>query len=381
MLFRELSLRNFRNYENLSLRFQGGVNIFVGNNGQGKTNLVEALHLLVKGHSFRPGHGEVWLRKMAGSSAEGASLRATVERQGLVSEIALKFNRGHRFFFLDNKRVSGLDLETRFPCVLFSPESLTAIKEGPERRRLLLDEVVISQGEREARWVSEFRRALKSRNRLLKDFQLGIYTETQVHELLDAIDGVYLPAAAALTHARIRLLCALEPLLQEALRFIGPNDLVDISVDYEISEASARAWDLRDILSSLHNRMKSLRKVETSQGTTLVGPHKHEIQFLSAGNDARYFCSQGQQRALILGFKMAQIMYHYRVFQVHPLLLLDDVLSELDPLKGANLLKFLEGIESQIILTTTDIAFPFDFGTRGMAVFRMDTGRVETLRL
>jgi DNA replication and repair protein RecF len=382
MFFRELRLRNFRNYENLSLRFHRGVNLFVGNNGQGKTNLVEAVHLLMKGHSFRPGQSEVWLRHPpGGGTAEGAVVQANIEKQGLANEVSLKLRHGHRHFFLDGKRVTGLDLETRFPCVLFSPESLMVIKEGPERRRQLLDEAVIAQGEREARWVSEFRRALKARNRLLKDHQLGLYTETQVLELLEAIDGVYLPAAAALTHARIRLLCALEPYLREALQFIGPQDFVDISVDYEISENQARAWDLREVLANIDNRMKSLKKAEISSGTTLVGPHKHEIRFLSAGNDVRYFCSQGQQRAVILGFKMAQIMYHYRVFQVHPLLLLDDVLSELDPLKGANLLKFLEGIESQIILTTTDIAFPFDFGAREMAVFRMERAQVEALRL
>lgn len=380
MNFRQLLLRNFRNYEQLHIHLKPGVNIFVGNNGQGKTNLVEALHLLVKGHSFRHGQPEIWLRKTDRGLSEAALVQAQVERAGLISDISLKCTPGHRLFFLDNKRVSGLELQSRFPSVLFSPESLSAIKEGPEQRRLLIDDVVINQGEKEARWVKEFRRVLKSRNRLLKDHQLGLYSETQVTGLLEALDGVYLPIAAALTHARIRLLSALEPDLKEALSFIGPTDLVDISVDYEISEQRATHWDLREVLECLGNRLKSLRKSELQSATTLVGPHKHEIHFLSAGNDARYFCSQGQQRALILGFKMAQIMYHYRVFRVHPLLLLDDVLSELDPTKGANLLKFLEGIRSQIILTTTDIAFPFDFGARTLSVFRMNQGAVETLR-
>jgi DNA replication and repair protein RecF len=379
MYFRKLQLRNFRNYDSLEARLQPGVNIFVGYNGQGKTNLIEAIHLLAKGHSFRPGQQEVWLRKNASGVAEAAIISAEVDKAGMVSEISLKATSHHRMFFLDNKRVSGIDLQTRFPLVLFSPESLSAIKEGPEQRRQLIDDVVVSQGEREAKWVKEFKRALRSRNRLLKDYQLGLYTETQVERLLEAVDGVYLPIAAALTHARIRLLTALEPYLREALQFIGSKDFVDISVDYEISESHARDYDLRQILEALHNRLKSLKKNELEAGTTLVGPHKHEIHFLSAGNDARYFCSQGQQRALILGFKMAQIMYHHRVFRVHPLLLLDDVLSELDPIKGANLLRFLEGIQSQIILTTTDIAFPFDFGAKGLTVYRMNMGQVENL--
>ena len=111
-----------------------------------------------------------------------------------------------------------------------------------------------------------------------------------------------------------------------------------------------------------------------------MGPHKHDVTFRMGKTDTRFFASQGQQRAIILGFKMAQIMYHHRVFQVHPLLLLDDVLSELDPVKGANLLRFLEGIKSQILLTTTDISFPFDFAQKGMAVHQLELGRIESLR-
>ncbi len=380
MFFKKLVLRNFRNYDNLEIHLKPGVNILVGNNGHGKTNLIEALHLLVNGQSFRPGQQEIWLKKTEHRICEAAFLKVEVDSDGLQNEIMMKVTPAHRMLYVDGKRTTGIDLQSKFPSVLFSPESLSAIKEGPDQRRLLLDDVVITQGEREAHWVKEFRRALKSRNRLLKDYQLGLYSETQMNSLLEAIDGVYLPIAAALTHARIRLLTALEPHLQEALSFIGPRDLVDISVDYLVSDQSARDWDLREVLDALHNRLKSLKKNELEAGTTLVGPHKHEIHFLSAGNNARYFCSQGQQRALILGFKMAQIMYHYRVFRVHPLLLLDDVLSELDPIKGANLLKFLEGIQSQIILTTTDIAFPFDFGSRGLTVYRMNMGQVETLR-
>jgi DNA replication and repair protein RecF len=229
--------------------------------------------------------------------------------------------------------------------------------------------------------VGEFKNALRTRNRLLKDFKEGIYSSQQVVQLLEAFDEIYLPIAARLTHARIQRLKALEPFLKKAALFISPQDLVDISVDYEISQNSARDWELGEVHESLRNRLKTLRNSELSTATTLVGPHKHQVNFLSGRNDARYFCSQGQQRAVILGFKMAQIMYHYQVFQIHPLLLLDDVLSELDPVKGANLLKFLEGIQSQILLTTTDISFPFEFSSQGMSVYRLSQGVVEEIRV
>ncbi|MGE0763226.1 MAG: DNA replication/repair protein RecF [Bdellovibrionales bacterium] len=378
MHFSRLRLKNFRNYQDLELQFNPGVNIFVGQNGQGKTNLVEALHLLVKGDSFRAGLPEVWLRKVEEGHADFATLQASVHKAGLSNELEMRYHGGKRQFFVDQKKVISNILPERYPAVLFSPESLAAIKEGPDQRRQLIDDALMSHGE--GARVTDFKRALRSRNRLLRDFKAGIYQETQILELLEAFDQVYLPLAAKLASERIRRLNELEPLIRDAVRSIAPEDLGDISVDYEISDRSAREYDLHEILQTMRNRLKLLRKSELSYGASLVGPHKHEVHFLSAGNDARYFCSQGQQRALILGFKMAQIMYHYSTFQVHPLLLLDDVLSELDPHKGANLLKFLEGIRSQILLTTTDISFPFEFGNKGMSVYRMKSGAVEELR-
>lgn len=379
MHFSQLSFRNFRNFESVGVRLNPGVNIFLGNNGQGKTNLVEGLHLLVKGTSFRHGQGDVFLRKIPGGRAEQASVHGTVDRGGLLSELCFKCQTGHKSFTQDGKKVAASALPERYPAVLFSPESLIAIKEGPDQRRLLIDDALQSMGGRDGHRVPDFRRALRSRNRMLKDFKAGIYSENQVAALLEAFDEVYIPISATLAMSRLQLLKAMEPKIRDAVRFIS-EDLVDISVDYEISDLSAKEWDLSAIIEAHRNRLKLLRKSELSVGTSLVGAHKHEISFLSGGNDARYFCSQGQQRTLILGFKMAQIMYHHSVFQIHPLLLLDDVLSELDPNKGANLLKFLESVRSQILLTSTDISFPFEFAAQGMSVFRLNAGVAEEMR-
>jgi DNA replication and repair protein RecF len=108
-----------------------------------------------------------------------------------------------------------------------------------------------------------------------------------------------------------------------------------------------------------------------------VGPQRHDIRVLFAGKDSRFFCSQGQQRALILSFKMAQILYHYRAHQVYPFLLLDDVLSELDPVRRSNLVTFLKDIPAQIFITTTDLSFTMNFGDRRLSVFRIHQGTVQ----
>ena len=152
---------------------------------------------------------------------------------------------------------------------------------------------------------------------------------------------------------------------------------MDISVEYVISGQNARHWSRSDLLSAMHNRAVELRDRELATGLSLVGPQRHDIRVLFAGKDSRFFCSQGQQRALILSFKMAQILYHYRAYQVYPFLLLDDVLSELDPARRSNLVKFLRDVPAQIFLTTTDLSFSMDFGGRPIHIFRIENGSVE----
>jgi len=375
-IIESIRLFHFRNFERLDLSLHQGVNVFVGENGQGKTNLIEAIALAMNGSSFRPGRLDVLVRHGHGRSR----IECQVKTAEGMSQIEVLLENSKKILSVNAKRISTNELRRRFPLVVFSPESLASIKDGPEQRRLLLDEVVQTSFPSESHTLPDFKRCLITRNRLLLDYKNGLYDESQVSDLLNAINEIYLPAAIHLTLVRIKALKALYPYLQEAIAFIFNDRPVDISVNYVISSESAWNWDSDEIAHSISNRLKSLRKSELESGISLVGPHKHDIQFLSAGNDARYFCSQGQQRGIILGFKMAQIMYHYSAFHTHPLLLLDDVLSELDPTRGHQLLKFLERIRSQILLTTTDIGFPFDFGAQGLAVRKLDTGLIQELR-
>ena len=151
--------------------------------------------------------------------------------------------------------------------------------------------------------------------------------------LLESLEASFLPLAAELTVARLEALTAMQPDFQRALNFVLDQTNVDISVEYVISGSNAYSWKRAEILSALHQRALELRERELSSGISLVGPQRHDIRILFSGKDSRYFCSQGQQRALILSFKMAQILYHHRAYQIYPFLLLDDVLSELDPIR------------------------------------------------
>lgn len=376
MKFNSLRLKNFRNYKDLKLEFPSGVVVFCGPNGQGKTNLMEAFHFLLKGESFRPYSIESLMTQSETSVAPTAILEGHLSQKGLSHEIKMTINDGKKSVIWNNNRVSSSALARNFPVVLFSPESLGAIKDGPQARRQLLDDVVMTHSHSSMKILKDFAKALKMRNRILKDFQKGVTPRGQALALLESLDPSYLPLATELTMARLSALDALSHDFRRAVAYVLDQVNVDISVEYLISSLDAGRWSRSDLLSAMHNRAQELREKELAAGSSLVGPQRHDIRVLFAGKDSRFFCSQGQQRALILSFKMAQILYHHRSYELYPFLLLDDVLSELDPIRRTNLVKFLRDIPAQIFLTTTDLSFSTDFGDRRINVFDIENGTV-----
>ncbi len=380
MKFSSLRLKNFRNYKDLKLEFPSGVVVFYGPNGQGKTNLMEAFHFLLRGESFRPYSIDSLLTQPEGQGsvrAQTAILEAQLTQKGLNHDVKMTVTDGKKSVVWNNNRVSSSALARHFPVVLFSPESLGAIKDGPQARRQLVDDVVLSHSHASLKILKDFAKALKTRNRVLKDFQTGVTPRGQTLALLESLDPSYLPLATELTMARLGALKALSADFSRAVSYVLDQENVDISVEYLISSLDVGDWGRSDILSAMHKRTLELRDSELRSGTSLVGPQRHDIRVLFAGKDSRFFCSQGQQRALILSFKMAQILYHHRSYEVYPFLLLDDVLSELDPNRRTNLVKFLRDIPAQIFLTTTDLSFSTDFGDRRINVFNIENGTVR----
>ncbi len=373
MQFTSLRLKNFRNYKELKLEFPSGVVVFHGPNGQGKTNLMEAFHFLLRGESFRP----YSIDSLVMHNSATAIVEGHLSQKGLSHDIRLTMAGGKKSVVWNNNRVSSGALARHFPVVLFSPESLGAIKDGPQARRQLLDDVVMTHSPSAVKVLKDFNKALKTRNRILKDHLKGITPRGQALALLESLDPSFLPLATELTMVRLRALEALANDFQRAVSYVLALENVDISVEYLISSLDVAKWSRSDILSAMHKRSLELRDSELNSGASLVGPQRHDIRVLFAGKDSRFFCSQGQQRALILSFKMAQILYHHRSNELYPFLLLDDVLSELDPIRRTNLVKFLREIPAQIFLTTTDLSFSTDFGDRRISVFSIESGQVR----
>lgn len=355
MRLRSLRLRDFRNISSLDLILGDGINFFLGDNGQGKTNVLEAVYLMSRGVSFRPTQASSYLRRTSGQNVVTAAISGVFAQENFDDRIEIRLEAAKRGFTLNGKRANSADLMRSVPVVLFSPESLAAIKEGPEQRRALADDLVLTQAPHRARLLAEHAKCLRSRNRVLRDLSKTAGDARSDRLTLESLDRIYLLLCAHLTSARIEALRAIENEFRDAMAFISDEDSGDISVDYLISEQSALSWSEDQVFAALQNRHRELASREIAFGASLVGPHKHDVKFLFRGNDSRFYCSQGQQRALILSFKIAQIVYHHRVHQTYPILLLDDVLSELDSRKRVGLMRFLDSVTAQILMTSTDL--------------------------
>jgi DNA replication and repair protein RecF len=371
MRFEKIRIHNFRNFVDSYAEFSPRLNVFIGENGQGKTNLLEALFLSCQGESFRHGDNINFIR----SKIEFSLLQANVINHGLNFELKTQIMKSRKHQFLNGKRVTGSDLKKEFSAVVFSPESLTAIKEGADHRRNLIDEMLVSFNKRNAELISEFRKALKTRNRILKNYVENIEDKANTLRLIESINPAFLRLGAQLTSARIEALTGLLPEFNSAMQYISKNQ-EQIRVQYVISGQEALHYTPENIFDALQKRASELLDAELSGGVSLVGPHKHDIVFLYGEKDSRFYCSQGQQRAIILSFKMAQIVYHRKAHDVYPILMLDDVLSELDQQKRDSLITFLHEINTQIFVTTTDFTLPKSFSLDEVAVLKISNGQI-----
>ena len=371
MKIRHASISNFRNFESLQIKFADRLNIFVGENGQGKTNILEAVYFIIEGESFRYSRYDTLIQE----NKSEAFIKCLIENRNLDYDLKINITAHHKNFLINEKKSSQIAAELP-PAILFSPESLNSIKESADHRRQLLDQILIQTYTFGKKLVNEFKRALKTRNKLLKDInsekidrEIGIKT-------LESLNPIYLKLASELTFLRLEALKNIKPDVQKTLNEIHNENQAIFDYNYIISDQNFCNESAQKILEFLEKRLEDLAIAEIRSGASLIGPQKHDVVFLYNGKDSRFFCSQGQQRSIILAFKMAQIVYHHRVHGFYPVLLLDDVLSELDLSKQESLISTLNQIETQTFVTTTDTSVLKKLRMEKSQIFHVDSGIV-----
>jgi len=360
----------FRNLQNVEVIPDKVLNVLVGDNGHGKTSFVEALYYLSTLKSFRTAKTADLIQNSQNGFLIEGDIQASLT---LDMTLSVRIEDKSRKLFLNQKAIAPSKFATKLRAVVFSPESLSSIKSGPEARRELVDQAVYQLSERGLEGQRDYSRALRQRNACLKQVKNGELAPNVGEDILGSLESHFLNTGAEVIRERLLFLDKIFPKIDGILEKItGIKDGLKFTY-----QSSGGPWTERKkdaILDRLRDELNTSerRHAERASGVTLTGPHRHDISFLFNGNDSRIFCSQGQQRALILAFKIAEIVYHSEAFGSYPLLLLDDVLSEFDEQKRRFLLEFLRNNEAQTFLTTTDQTHFL----KGCRVFQVKAGRI-----
>ncbi len=387
MKISSLKLFSFRNYREEILQFHPFVNFFWGSNGQGKTNLVEAIYFLSRASSFRVNKKKTFevlplKEENFSETSLTASLRVKFEEDDNRYDLFWKFSEKRSQFFLNQKKILSSQLFYKFPLVLFSPESLSVIKEGPSERRNLLDEFLIGLSSQNIELYKNFKKSLKMKKQILRDYKEGKLSLTIAKDLLFSLNPSYLNFSSQITDLRIRTLRELKPFLEESFKRFFKGRQVPVIIEYFISSERALDWTFSEIYDKLSYKLEKLLDKELETGMNLVSPQKHDIVFFVNKEDSRYYCSQAQQRVLILSFKIAQAMYYKKNLKRHPVLLLDDIFSELDEKRKEILIEFLKDYRGQLFLTGTDVEkVKSKFEEKRGRIFEVKEGKVLTCQM
>jgi DNA replication and repair protein RecF len=337
-----LRLRDFRNYLRLDAEFSPGCHLFLGNNAQGKTNILEAIYLLATLRSFRGVGGAQLVRH----GARGYFVGATVVGQG-TSEIKAYWSTSERKLSLNERPVRRLgDYLGVFRAVVFCMEDLALVKGTARGRRRFLDLILSQTVPGYLALLMRFAQALKSRNALLKQ---PVPDEAQ----LDGFSAELVAAGTAIMEARRDVSPRIAPLVRLAFRRIA-GDADDLAFEYQPGVRG----DFAVALAGSRARERALR-------TTIVGPHRDDIQMLVNERSAAQYASEGQKRTLAVALKLAQAEYLSGMHGTPPALLIDDVMGELDAGRRAAFVPLLDRAfraGGQVFMTCTEENWPRELG-------------------
>ena len=347
MKLTNLQLQNFRNYESVQLEFTDGVHVFIGENAQGKTNLMESIYALAMTKSHRTTND----KELIGWNKEFATIKGTVEKTTTKTNLELQFSKKGKIAkvnYLEQKRLSSY--LGNLNVILFAPENLTLVKGSPQNRRKFVDMELGQMSSLYLYDLVEYNRVLKQRNTYLK--QLAI-KKKQPDEYLDVLSEMLSELASKIIFHRLDFMKQLEALA------IPIHDQLSLgrekfSVSYQATIPLEDGLTPSQMKEIYIDQFKKNQTREADQATTLIGPHRDDLIFYLNEVPVQTYGSQGQQRSTVLSLKLAEIELMKLSTGEYPLLLLDDVLSELDDDRQTHLIKAIEN-KVQTFITTTSL--------------------------
>jgi len=366
MTVNELYLDGFRNYSNVTVQFCEGVNVIVGQNAQGKTNLIESVYYLASGRSFRPASD----KELITFDCDGASIRAGIVSNEREQTLEARIFRGRRreIYANDVKLKKASELTGRLTAVLFCPDDLTLIKDGAAVRRKMMDNCLSQLRPGYFSALTEFNRLYEHKSRILKDH----HEKPSLLELLDDFDLRLAEQSARLIYYRAAFT---EGLAKRAAQI--HEEFSDRAETLTISYKTVGRMDVSgkkpaDILPDLLEHQRGHRNAELRSGLCLSGAHKDDLEIEINGTAARKFASQGQARTASVSIKLAERDIHFNDRNEYPVLLLDDVLSELDTKRQNFILGRIK--HGQVFITCCDDTVVSNYSNG--KTLRVESGRI-----
>ena len=348
MYLKHFIAQNYRNLQQFEVDFDPNVNIFIGQNAQGKTNLLEAIYFLALTRSHRTSND----KELIAFGKDYANVSGHIYKSQVdLSLRVLITTKGKKVWVNRVEQAKLSKYVGELNAILFSPEDLDLIKGAPNLRRRFMDQEFGQISAEYLYFAGKYKQVLQQKNNYLKQLAKGEARDTMFLEVLsDQLAGV----AAEVIVRRFQFLNYLDQYARDAYAHISTSaEKLEVIYRPSVKEISVKD-SVEEVYHKVLNNFQNNQKLEILKGTTLSGPHRDDIDFELDGKNAHLYGSQGQQRTIALSIKLAEIQLVHQLTDEYPLLLLDDVMSELDHNRQSALLNYIHG-KTQTFITTTDL--------------------------
>lgn len=346
MYLKKIYLKNFRNYDSLNIEFSKRINIIYGNNAQGKTNLLESIYYLATTKSHRL-NNDIEMIKFNNNICK---IKGIVNNQKINTNLEIDISENGRILKIDNQEVKKVEnyITTSFNIIIFEPDDLNLVKGSPNERRNFINLELSQISNNYYNILSEYNKILKIRNNILTKISNNKNIDDNYFKI---ITNKLISKAILIYKMRNKFIDELN--IECGNIFLNLTKTAGFNIKYE-PNVEFESYDTEYLKEKLFKIYKNNYEKELRLGTTIFGPHRDNIGFYIDMKNIKDFGSQGQQRMAILSCKLSEITIYKKYKNSDPIILLDDVFSELDDIKKNNLLKYLKN-NHQIIITTTDL--------------------------
>lgn len=367
MIIKNIKLKNFRNYENLDFVLNNRLNIIIGNNAQGKTNILESIYFLSLTKSFFAVNDKVVIKK----NCLYARIDGIITSNNGCNNLSILVNNYGKYLKIGNKEIKkSSDYLGYLKVILFSPDNIRLLKEGPSIRRRFLNIEISQLSKRYILILNQFNDLLKQRNEYLKNIRNSLMDK----DYMLILNQKFAELAYQIYNFRNDFIVEINKRIKDIYKSIINIDNIEIKyiTDVKLNDKEIMINEIKDRLDKNYDK-------EILYGNTLIGPQRDDFSILLNGNDISSYGSQGQMRIAILSVKLSEIDIIFNKFGEYPVILLDDIFSELDVDKRNKLIKYLN-CDKQVIITTTDIENINEELVNNAKLFKIDNGKVIETR-